>query len=147
MNPNVLKGESGTQFPFGDDIVTIKADSNETNGEYSLMHWVVAPDAIAPAHIHAEYEETFYVLEGKLQFTVGEDIVDVEVGDFIRCPAGTRHGYVNSSGKKAVLLVGFTPGGMEQIFRKYSFLGDQFDLDGYLDEARTVHQTEYEVGS
>ena len=147
MNSNVVKASSGTQFPFGDDTVTIKVASNETNGEYSLMHWIVASDAFAPAHIHDEYEETFYVLEGKLQFTVGDDVVDVEAGDFIRCPAGTRHGYENLSGREAVLLVGFTPGGMEQIFRKYSFVGDQFDLAGYLDEARTVHKTEYEIGS
>ena len=147
MTNGIVKAESGNRFNFGPDEITVKVSSLDSDGAYSLMHWLVAPNASAPAHIHDEYEETFYVLSGKLEFLVGDETTVVQAGDFIRAPKGTRHGYTNPTDGQVELLVGFTPGGMEQLFEKYQFEGDDFDGEGYLSEARDIHKTEYEIGT
>ena len=147
MTNEIIKASSGSRFSFGHDEITIKVSAKDSDGAYSLMHWIVAPNAFAPAHAHEEYEETFYVLSGELEFLVGTDTTLVTAGDFIRAPKGTRHGYTNPTDQKAELLVGFTPGGMEDLFEKYKFDGDNFDAESYLAEARDVHKTEYELGT
>jgi quercetin dioxygenase-like cupin family protein len=147
MTNEIVKAGLGTRFHFGPDEITIKVSSNDSGGTYSLMHWVVAPNAAAPAHTHENYEETFYVLSGELDFLVGEETTTVKTGDFIRAPKGTRHGYTNPTGSQVELLVGFTPGGMEQLFKKYQFEGDDFDEESYLKEALETHKTEYELGT
>jgi hypothetical protein len=37
----------------------------------------------------------------------------------VRVPAGTRHGYRNTSQERVEMLVWFTPGGFEELFVKY----------------------------
>jgi len=52
---------------------------------------------------------------------------------------------VHVSSEPAELIVGFTPGGMEQIFSKYRTDNSSLDLEEYLAEAKSVHRTEYEI--
>ena len=147
MNSNVVKAGAGNSFPFGEDLVTIKVSASDTNGTHSLMEWVVAEDVQPIAHFHEDYEETFYLLSGSLEFTLDQETFTASTGDFVRVPAGTRHAFANCSNEKVKMLVGFTPGGMEHFFEKYQNTGDDFDLEGYLSEAKSLHKTVYEVGS
>ena len=62
---------------------------------------VVAPGKRAfPFHNHRVNEEMFFILEGKGQIRIGEDIHPVKAGDFICCPPGGRdmaHQLINTS--------------------------------------------------
>jgi quercetin dioxygenase-like cupin family protein len=147
MTNEIVKASSGNRFNFGPDEITIKVSAEDSEGAYSLMHWVVAPNAFAPAHAHEDYEETFYVISGELEFLIGNETTPVQTGDFIRAPKGTRHGYTNPTNQEVELLVGFTPGGMEHLFEKYQFEGGDFNAESYLAEAREIHKTEYELGT
>lgn len=137
--------EEGRKFDFVGDTVTIKVGAAETGGAYSTMHWVVAPRADAVMHVHEDYEETFYVLNGTVEFFLGDESRRVETGAFIRVPPGVSHGYVNHSDERARMLVGFTPGGMEELFYKFRTGAGTFDTQGFLEEAKREHRTEYEV--
>jgi mannose-6-phosphate isomerase-like protein (cupin superfamily) len=82
------------------------------------MTWVAAPKTGSPPHVHARYDETFYVVEGPLAFVLGDENITLETGDFVRVPAGTRHAFRNDSEKPVEMLVGLIPGGMEELFYK-----------------------------
>ena len=127
------------------DRVLIKTSAKETNGAYSFMHWTLATDATAPPHAHERYEETFYVLKGELSLLLGEKTAIMAMGDFVRVPAGVRHGYRNLSAHPVDMLVTFIPGGMEELFYKYRTDERDFDAQSYLHEAKTSHGTEYEL--
>ena len=43
----------------------------------------------------------------------------VAAGDFVRVPAGMRHGYRNLSGAPVEMVVTFVPGGFEALFLEY----------------------------
>ena len=109
------------------------------------MHWTLATDATAPPHAHERYEETFYVLKGELSLLLGEKTAIMAMGDFVRVPAGVRHGYRNLSAHPVDMLVTFIPGGMEELFYKYRTDERDFDAQSYLHEAKTSHGTEYEL--
>ena len=145
--PLTLNNDEGRRFEMGRDSVVIKVSGNDTGNTYSLMHWTVAPGASVPPHVHNKYEETFYVLKGSMDFLLFEDTIPVSEGDFVRVPAGGRHGYANKSGKPTELLVGFIPGGMEEFFYKYRTDERELDREVYRAEAKTEHGTEYESSS
>ncbi|WP_293898936.1 cupin domain-containing protein [Phenylobacterium sp.] len=120
-----VPSSGGVPFEDGDDRGRVLVFGRDTGGAYSLMEYVVAAGtgsagvADYGAHRHAGIEETFYVRAGSLRFLIGETIVDLAAGDFVRVPAGVRHGYVNVSGAPVELLVSFIPGGFEELFVRH----------------------------
>ena len=145
MTNLLQRASEGLKFKFVTDRVTTKVGAHETNGRYSLMTWVAAPKTGSPPHVHARYDETFYVVEGPIAFVLGTESITLETGDFVRVPAGTRHAFRNDSEKPVEMLVGLIPGGMEELFYKYRTDAREFDLQGFVREARDLHATEYEL--
>jgi mannose-6-phosphate isomerase-like protein (cupin superfamily) len=105
--------DKGRQFTFMTDTITIQASGDNTIDGRSIMHWVSGVDGLAPNHVRDRYEETFYVLDGELEFTLGDESIVVRSGDFIRVPPGTRHGFRNASGRPVPMIVTLSPGGYE----------------------------------
>ena len=125
--------------------MTTKVRAVDTDGQYSLMTWVVASMTGSPPHVHAHADETFYVLRGQLEFVLGHESLTIGPGDFVRVPAGTRHAFRNNSDAPAEMLVGLMPGGMENLFDKYRTDDRASDLGGFVQEAKQLHGTEYEL--
>lgn len=145
----------GLAFEDGEDRGRILVSGRDTDGRYSLMEWIVAAGprpvaAVAPsygAHRHHQIEETFYVRSGALEFLLGESVITLQAGDFVRVPPGVRHGYANVSGAAVELLVSFHPGGFESLFVKYRTDGDgPADGEGFIAEARRDFASEFEEG-
>ena len=120
-------GETGTEqsavgvYPDGGRsiwllgmLVTFKAVSEETGGEYSLYELTVPPQLGALPHIHHAETEAFYVLEGKVEFLKGERTVSARVGEFVFIPRGVVHGFKNVGNEPARCLGIVTPGGLAE---------------------------------
>src|SRR5512143_3042425 len=68
----------------------------ESGGAYLAMEAIVAPGGGPSPHIHRYEDETFYVLEGEVEFLLGERIVKGTAGDFVNVPCGTVHRFHNA---------------------------------------------------
>ncbi len=117
----MVSTDGGLTFEDGEDRGRIIVSSDATDGAYSVMAWTVAPAVEATnlgfgPHRHNGIDETFLVQSGQLEFLLGEDVSLLSAGDFVRVPAGTRHGYRNCSGTPVDLVVTFVPGGFEELF-------------------------------
>lgn len=44
-------------------------------------------------HVHDHHIDSFYALEGEIEFTIGEEIVRAGPGTFVAAPSGVRHGF------------------------------------------------------
>ncbi len=44
-------------------------------------------------HVHDDHIDSFYVLEGEIEFTLGDEIVRAGPGTFVAAPPGARHGF------------------------------------------------------
>ncbi len=95
-------------------LVTFKAVSEETGGEYSLYELTVPPQLGALPHIHHAETEAFYVLDGEVEFLKGERTVRAEVGEFVFIPKGVVHGFKNVGQEPARCLGIVTPGGLAE---------------------------------
>jgi mannose-6-phosphate isomerase-like protein (cupin superfamily) len=140
---HVACGE-GRRFTFRADTITIQASGDDTVDGRSIMHWISGVGGLAPNHVHDHYEETFHVLDGELEFTLGDESIVVRSGDFIRVPPGTRHGFRNKSGRPVPMIVTLSPGGFEEFFYAYRTESGGKSMDGAIDEARTKYGTVYE---
>ena len=92
------------------------ARSSETNGAYCLCEALVAPGAGAPLNRHPEDDESFYVLDGRFVFTLGDETVEAEAGAYVRVPRGAVHSFLNVGDRPARLLVHNTPGRVHDVF-------------------------------
>lgn len=142
--------DAGVRFEDGPDHGRILVSGSDTGGRYSLMTYVAAPiPPSAPVsygpHRHREIEETFFLRTGRLDFLLGEAVIPMGPGDFVRVPPGVRHGFANTSGAPAELLVSFHPGGFEALFVKYrTDGGDPAGGAGFLAEATLRYASEFE---
>ena len=97
--------------------IHIRVRSEDTGGRLGLVEQVVPPGFPGPAlHIHPEFEETFYVLEGRVAFRVGDEAHDAGAGTVAVGPRGTPHTFGNPGSAPARMLVLVTPGGFECYF-------------------------------
>ena len=44
-------------------------------------------------HVHDDHVDSFYVLEGEVEFTLGDELVRAGPGTFVGAPPGARHGF------------------------------------------------------
>jgi mannose-6-phosphate isomerase-like protein (cupin superfamily) len=111
-----LPGE-GDKIEANGIEIFLKAKTHQTNGLWSMIEYVLPPSLPAPpAHFHKKTQEMFYVLEGKLQFTLDGKIIDAPSGTLVVVPEGAIHTFKNSTNDKVRFQVWFSPGGMEQYF-------------------------------
>lgn len=47
-------------------------------------------------HRHADHVDSFYVLEGEAEFTLGDEVVRAGVGTWVAVPVGMLHGFRNA---------------------------------------------------
>jgi quercetin dioxygenase-like cupin family protein len=74
-------------------------------------------------HVHPDKTDSFYILEGELEFTIGDETVRAGPGAFVAAPAGVRHGFRNPGPGRA------------------RFLNVPAPSDGFIDRVRQAAQT------
>ena len=110
MNAVILKREEGRVLPLGSVHMVVQEDGTHTRGTLGVAELAVAPHALTPPpHIHHAHEESFYILEGDLDFLVGTETVRVSQGAFVMVPIGIVHTFSNPTDKPARFLSTFTP--------------------------------------
>jgi len=111
----ILAAGEGRHYDCGQMKAIFKADENETAEKYSVSEWWLEPQSEGPgAHSHANNDEVFYVLEGTINFLVGDRWVAANKGAFLRIPATVTHDFRNLTAERAGLLNFYIPGGFER---------------------------------
>jgi mannose-6-phosphate isomerase-like protein (cupin superfamily) len=98
------------------DITEILARREQTGGALGLFRQIIAPKSGPPTHIHRANDEFFYIVSGEFKFKLGDRIVSTPARSIVFVLRGTAHTFENVGTEPGVLLVGVTPGGLEQMF-------------------------------
>src|ERR1700733_386037 len=81
------------------------------SGSVAMFEFDVAAGAKVPAaHSHDGFDETAYMLKGRLSFTVGGESGERGPGEVLYIPRGVVHRFDNFSGEDATALAVITPG-------------------------------------
>lgn len=81
------------------------------------MDVVAAPRNGVPLHVHDHEEEHFIVVDGTLHIANGDHALDATAGRSVTVRKGVPHAWCNLSDAPARMLVVFTPGNIEGLFR------------------------------
>ena len=79
-------------------------------GALSVVETVVEPGSGPPLHRHPSLDESFYILQGRLTFRVGDALFTALPGAVVFAPRGTPHAYSNQSAEAVRVLVVCTQG-------------------------------------
>jgi quercetin dioxygenase-like cupin family protein len=112
----VPPGEGKSYWTPGGHMATFKATSEDTGGAYTITEDTFPPQVGPPPHIHHTQEETFYVLEGEMEFITDGVTTRAAAGSLVRIPRGVLRDYKNVGSEPARVLVLFAPGGFEGFF-------------------------------
>jgi mannose-6-phosphate isomerase-like protein (cupin superfamily) len=96
------------------DLFEFKVVSDDTNGAFSLLEVSAGPDFGPPTHIHHREDETFYILEGSFEFSLGGRTFTAGAGSLVYLPKGVAHLHHATGGAPAKALVMYVPAGIER---------------------------------
>jgi quercetin dioxygenase-like cupin family protein len=108
----------GKQLNITGDPFTCKVVGEDTANSWALFEATVLPGSLVPDHKHDEFDEAFYLLEGKLEMSVEGEKMTISAGDFINILRGTVHGYQNLSSEPAKYLTWTHPAGIEHFYKE-----------------------------
>ncbi|WP_428232240.1 cupin domain-containing protein [Flavobacterium sp.] len=120
VKPIITVNETeGQKLKIAGGNYRIIISGKETNGEYAVIEMSVPPGAGPNLHSHADFTETFYVLEGEVSFKSESGNYIAKQHSFINIPkGGIVHGFKNITDKPAKLLCTVAPAGLDDLFEE-----------------------------
>jgi quercetin dioxygenase-like cupin family protein len=96
-------------------LLVFKALGAETNGQYWALEGLADKHMAVPLHSHNREDEIWYVLEGEIEFILGDEHRIGMAGSFVYIPRDTPHTFMVKS--ETARWFGFgTPAGLDQWF-------------------------------
>lgn len=96
----------------------IRTSVEETEGAFAMLELVADPRNGAPMHVHKNEDEHFIVLEGTLYIAHGDKTLDAPAGTAVTVRKGVPHAWCNLSETPLRMLLVFSPGHIERLFRE-----------------------------
>ena len=118
LPPRYLAPGEGKNYEWGQDHIFVKLSSAETGGLATVIEDNLKPGFKLGRHLHRKHTEIFYILDGEVEFTVGDKSFNATVGAVIYIPPGTPHAVKSTKGGK--MLMFYTPGGFDEMLTEIS---------------------------
>lgn len=123
----------------------------DTDNAYSLIHCFFRKGFTPPPHYHKYEDESFYVLDGEIDFQAGDKKFRAGAGELIVLPKEVPHSFnLVTDTAKALLLI--TPAGFEIMFKECGKPAQTLDLPPIPDNLpkelfQQIHQRCIDLGN
>jgi quercetin dioxygenase-like cupin family protein len=109
---------SGERLRFlGASTMSLKLDG--AGSDVAFYEYESEPGvAGAPQHVHHGHDETFYVVAGEYEFSLGAETVVAPSGAFLHVPRGTPHAFRNAGPGIGRIVGTFNPPQFADYFRE-----------------------------
>ena len=116
----------GTSLEWENDHIFVKVGAVNTGHAYTLVEDNLKATFSLGLHLHRHHAETFYILEGNLEFFIDGDWMPATPGTCIHIPPGVPHACkVSDSSRSAKMLMIFQPSGFDQFLAELAKLGPE----------------------
>ena len=137
MKPYMLDNQEGQFLQTLGALVSIKASSEQTDGEFNLFEVSCPPDYATPLHIHYTEDVAIYILEGTLTFFWGGEKKAAVAGSYFFQPRGTPHGFRAEGDTPAQILYMTIPAGFDRFILENKRPNPKSELE--------VHAARYKI--
>lgn len=119
--------------PGGGETVSVvgltlafKTVGAQSGGQCLALEYTAPPQfAGPPPHWHKVTTEIFYVLDGTLTLSAGEETIQAGPGGYAYVPPGVVHGFSNQTDAPAKYLLIASPAGLENYFAEVKAMLDE----------------------
>jgi quercetin dioxygenase-like cupin family protein len=118
----VVPAAAGTPLNVLGDRLVLKLTSADTNGQFTLTEQFNEPGTGIPRHQHSREDESFLVLEGQVEFVIGDTTTVVEAGGVIYAPRNLAHSFRTVGATPSRMWIHIWPAGLETMFQELSQL-------------------------
>ena len=133
----------GDSHEWEKDHIFIKVGSADTGHAYTLVEDNLKATFSLGLHLHRHHAETFYILQGSLEFFIDGDWMTAGPGACIHIPPGIPHACKVSDGSpSAKMLMIFQPSGFDLFLSELAKLGPE-DLAN--EETIAALQEKYDI--
>jgi mannose-6-phosphate isomerase-like protein (cupin superfamily) len=108
-------------------LMTFKALGTETGGQFWALEGMADARMAVPLHSHSREDEIWYVVEGEITFTIGDQRRTVGPGGFAYIPRNTPHTFQIRSGTARWFGFG-TPAGLDTWFFETGVPAERLEL-------------------
>ena len=108
LTAGITKANTGLEGISWNILGQTYVPKSKTEHSFS-WHATLPPGTFVPPHIHPDQDEYLYMLEGKLDFMLGNSEAQATAGDLIRLGMGVPHGIFNKSEQTAKVLFWVSP--------------------------------------
>jgi mannose-6-phosphate isomerase-like protein (cupin superfamily) len=120
--PKLVPSHGGRKFNVLGIPMEIRIHGRETGGIVSAVESHDVPGGGPPPHIHHREDETFQILEGEYEWTVGAKTFAAQKGATVFAPRGVPHTYRYVGKTPGRLMCVITPAGFEGFFEEIGVL-------------------------
>ncbi|MBE7177029.1 MAG: cupin domain-containing protein [Mucilaginibacter polytrichastri] len=122
--------QEGTTLSMVGDTYRILVPGAVSGGEFASIDMLIPPGGGPGPHAHPDFHESFYVLEGEVEFVSEEGRFTATRGACVTIPKGGMvHAFKNKTEQMAHLLCTVVPAGLEDLFME---LGTPVKPGGFL---------------
>src|ERR1700761_8037716 len=93
LDPFIRKPELATSRFYMGSLVSFLSTGNDTGGRTSLMIYSGRPGNEPPPHLHEREHETYYILEGIVEFYCDGKVMLAGPGELVFLPMGKAHAF------------------------------------------------------
>jgi quercetin dioxygenase-like cupin family protein len=129
--------DQGEKLMIAGGEYRIIMSGKQTRGTFAVIEMSVPPGAGPNPHSHANFEESFYVLEGEINFKSESGSYIAKQNSFVSIPkGGSVHGFKNLTDRTAKLLCTVIPAGLDDFFH---------DVSEFMKGTKNVSYSETEI--
>src|SRR5215475_4683896 len=81
----------GQGYDWSRDHTFVKVSAADSGGAFALMEDNLKPGFALGLHLHRQHAETFYILEGNVDFHLDGDWLTAPAGSTVHIPPGIAH--------------------------------------------------------
>ena len=101
------------EFVLAGVLMKQQLSGEQTNGTFSLFENRSGGQSRTPIHVHANDDETLFILEGQMQVIMAGKEHTLKAAQSMFLPRGTPHQILNTSGAPSHYMLLCTPSGFE----------------------------------
>jgi quercetin dioxygenase-like cupin family protein len=117
--PGMLVPELRNSYWYIGLLISILLSGKDTGGSFALIHGYEKKGLEPPPHIHTREDESFYLLDGEIHYTAGNELFKAKKGNWVFLPRGIQHSFQVIT-DQAEVLVHLSPSGFENYFIEMS---------------------------
>jgi mannose-6-phosphate isomerase-like protein (cupin superfamily) len=105
-------------LPYPNAIYRIVVRGNQTANQFTIVEGIVYMNEGAGNHYHMREDETFFIINGTLQFDVDGDQFCARAGTTVYIPRNATQSVRNLNSKPVHIQILFAPSGIENYLEK-----------------------------